>query len=102
MEDLRVALKKNKYYSPGSPLERWAAWGMHRGQRLTVSLHSIILKNSRSRTLSSAVEIPPTLAYTLFRQNESQKVFEAIAMDVMTKRWQVSEFIVNRGLRSQI
>jgi hypothetical protein len=48
------------------------------------------------------VEIPPTLAYTLFRQNESQKVFEAMEMDVMTKRWQVSEFIVNRGLRSQI
>jgi len=75
---------------------------VRRGQRLTVSLHSIILKNSRSRTLSSAVAIPPTLAYTLFRQNESQKVLEAIEMDVMTKRWQVSEVIVNRGLRSQI
>jgi len=48
------------------------------------------------------VEIPPTLAYTLFRQNESQKVFEAMEMDVMTKRWQVSEVIINRGLRSQI
>ena len=67
-----------------------------------MSLHSIILKNSRSRTLSSAVAIPPTLAYTLFRQKESQKVLEAMEMDVMTKRWQVSEVIVNRGLRSQI
>ena len=67
-----------------------------------MSLHSIMLKNSRSRTLSSAVEIPPTLAYTLFRQKESQKVFEAIEMDVMTKRWQVREVIVNLGLRSQI
>ena len=67
-----------------------------------MSLHSIILKNSRSRTLSSAVEIPPTLAYTLFRQKESQKVLEAMEMDVMTKRWQVREVIVNRGLRSQI
>lgn len=72
------------------------------GQRLTVSLHSIILRNSRSKTLSSAVEIPPTFAYTLCRLNESQKVFEAMEMDVMTKRWQVSEVIVNRGLRSQI
>lgn len=67
-----------------------------------MSLHSIILRNSRSRKLSSAVEIPPTLAYKLFRQKVSQKVFEATAMDVMMKRWQVSEVIVNRGLRSQI
>ena len=80
----------------------WDRWGTGRGQRLTVSLHSIILRNSRSRTLSSAVEIPPTFAYTLFRQNESQKVFEAMEIDVITKRWQVSEFMVNRGLRSQI
>lgn len=48
------------------------------------------------------MEMPPTFAYTVFRQNESQKVFEAIQMDVMMKRWQVSEFMVNLGLRTQI
>lgn len=55
-------------------------------RRRTVSLQSIIRKNSRSSMLSSPTGIPPTLAYRLFVQKASQSALLDTATAVMRKR----------------
>lgn len=69
---------------------------------LTVSLQSISERNSRSKILSSAIGIPPTLAYVLFEQKVSHRALEETVIEAMTKRWQVREESVNKGTRAQI
>lgn len=69
---------------------------------LTVSRQSIIRRNSLSSMLSSLMGMPPTLAYRLLVQKASQRALLDTAMDVMTKRWQVSEDRVNSGILAQI
>lgn len=69
--------------------------------RLTINRQSIIDRNSRSRTLSSVMEIPPTRAYRLFGQKASQSPLLDTVMEVMMNRWQVSEDSVKSGTRAQ-
>jgi len=68
----------------------------------TMRRQSIMLKNSRSRTLSSVMGMPPTLAKSSFVQNVSQRPLDETTTEAMMNLWHVREDRVKEGFRAQI
>lgn len=73
-----------------------------REAKLTVIVHSIIRRNSRSRVLSSPTDMPPTLAYSALLQNTSHSPLLETVTAAMMNRWHVRDESMKRGTRAQI